>query len=132
MQDGIVKRLLDETCPQSGLQALRLQEIGCKTRANAWLWGPTAVSRPGRLSGRPQAEDSRIIVDSLKRYPLMQLRAALYRFGAAILHFKTGDGIEPQEWILKPEFQRMMPAPASRLSGGPPAARADSASRPST
>jgi hypothetical protein len=50
-----------------------------------------------------------MIADSLRRYPLMQLRAALYDSVLQFFEFRTGDGIEPQVWILKPEFSRDAP-----------------------
>ena len=108
MQDGIVKKLLDETCPQSGykLCAYRNQ---LKTRADAWLWGPnSAFKAQGGFVGS-QTEDQRIIIDSVERYPVLQVKMAIYDSVLQFFMFKTGDGIESQEWILKPGIQRMMP-----------------------
>src|SRR6185437_14849523 len=56
-----------------------------------------------------QEEDSRIIADSLVRYPFAQLRAAIYDSVLQFFMFKTGDGIESQEQILRPGIQNMMP-----------------------
>ena len=56
----------------------------------------------------------------------MHLRAAVYDSLLQFLQFKTGDGIEPQlsaSW--SPNFSRIIPEPAARLSGGAPAARPD-------
>ena len=39
--------------------------------------------------------------------------------------FKTGDGIESQEWMLKPEFQNMMPRQLPGLSRTPASSGAD-------
>jgi hypothetical protein len=108
MQDGIVKKLLDETCPQSGYRLCAYRDR-LKTRADAWLWGPdSAFHAQGGFAGS-QAEDQRIIVDSVKRYPFLQLKMAIYDSVLQFFMFKTGDGIESQEWILKPGIQRMMP-----------------------
>ncbi len=49
MQDGIVKRLLDDTCPQSGYR-LCVNKSRLKTRADAWLWHRTACSAPKAAS----------------------------------------------------------------------------------
>ena len=48
-------------------------------------------------------------MDSLERYPLLQVKMAVYSSVLQFFMFKTGDGIESQEWILKPGIARMMP-----------------------
>jgi hypothetical protein len=55
-------------------------------------------------------EESRMIADSMARYPFLQLKAALSDSFRQFFTFKTGDGIESQERILKPELQKMTPA----------------------
>jgi hypothetical protein len=107
MQDGIVKKLMDDTCPESGYKLCAYKDQ-LKTNANAWLWGPSAFHAQGGFAGS-QAEDERIIIDSLKRYPVLQVRMAIYDSVLQFFMFKTGDGIESQEWVLKPGIQRMMP-----------------------
>ena len=108
MQDGIVKRLLDDTCPQSGYKLCAYRNR-LKTRADAWLWAPDSLFRAeGGFHGN-HGEESRIIADSLARYPLLQVKAATVDSVKQFFAFKTGDGIESQEWILKPEFRKMMP-----------------------
>ena len=109
MQDGIVKRLLDETCPQSGYRLCAYRNR-LKTRADAWLWAPDSFFRAEGGFRGDHSEESRIIADSMTRYPLLQIEAALTDTVKQFFMFKTGDGIESQEWILKPEMQKMMPA----------------------
>jgi hypothetical protein len=79
--------------------------------ANAWLWGENSGFRAlgGFTSRTQQDEDGRIIVESLKRYPVMHLRTAMNDSLLQFVQFKTGDGIEPQLSILKPNFTRMIP-----------------------
>jgi hypothetical protein len=113
MQDGIVQRLMNDTCPPAGTENWRL--CGFKNRlpknANAWLWGEGSGFHAlgGFTSQTQQEEDRRVIVESLKRYPVMHLRAAAYDSVLQFLEFKTGDGIEPQLPILEPNFKRMIP-----------------------
>jgi hypothetical protein len=113
MQDGIVQRLLHETCPPAGETNWRL--CAYKNRlprnANSWLWGERSGFRAlgGFTSKRQQEEDSRMIVQSLKRYPVMHVRAAAYDTMLQFLEFKTGDGIEPQMSVIRPNFKRMIP-----------------------
>ena len=108
MQDGIVKRLLDETCPQSGYQLCAYRDH-LKTRADAWLWAPDSLFRARGGFHGDHTEEGRIIADSIRRYPWLQVEAAVRDSVRQFFTFKTGDGIESQEWILKPDFQKMMP-----------------------
>ena len=110
MQDGIVKRLLDERCtgPDTPYKLCAYKDR-LATSANGWLWGNNpAFKAQGGFVGSQQ-EDGRIIIDSLERYPFLQVRAAIYDSVLQFFMFRTGDGIESQEWILKPEISSMMP-----------------------
>lgn len=112
MQDGIVKKLMDETCPPAGRATYRLCEYKhrLKTRADAWLWGNSGFRALGGFSGHQQQEEDRqIILDSMERYPVLHVKMAVYDAVLQFLMFKTGDGIEPQEWVLEPGFRRMIP-----------------------
>lgn len=114
MQDGIVQRLMDDTCPPQGEARWRL--CAFKNRlpktANAWLWGERSGFQAlgGFASQMQQQEDRQIVMESLKRYPLMHLRAAVTDSVQQFFRFKTGDGIEPQQSITEPNFQRVIPA----------------------
>lgn len=113
VQDGIVKRLLNDTCPPAGNMNWRLcaYKNRLPTSANAWLWGEHSGFRVlGGFTGQTQQdEDGQAIVESVKRYPVMHVRAAVYDSVLQFLQFKTGDGIEPQLSILEPHFRRMIP-----------------------
>lgn len=108
MQDGIVKRLLDDTCPQSGYK-LCAEKNRLKTRADAWLWAPDSLFRAEGGFGGAHPEETRIILDSIRRYPLLQMVAAADDSIRQFFTFKTGDGIESQEWVLKPVFEKASP-----------------------
>lgn len=108
MQDGIVKKLLDDTCPGSGY-ILCAAKNRLKTRADAWLWAPDSLFRAeGGFRGRHD-EETRMILDSLRRYPLQQIADAVNDSVRQFFTFKTGDGIESQEWVLKPVFEKDAP-----------------------
>jgi hypothetical protein len=113
MQDGIVQRLLHDTCPPQGDQDWKLcpYQKRLPRNANAWLWGEGSGFHAlgGFASKSQQEEDSRIIAQSLRRYPLMHLRSAAADSVLQFVQFKTGDGIEPQLSILEPNFRRMIP-----------------------
>ena len=114
IQDGIVPRLLNDTCPPQGEAHWRL--CAFKNRlpksANVWLWTERSGFRAlgGFTNPAQLEEDRRIVLESLKRYPVMHLRAAVYDSFVQFLQFKTGDGIEPQQSIIEPNFQRVIPA----------------------
>ncbi len=113
MQDGIVQRLMDDTCPPAGSENWRLCSF--KNRlpksANAWLWGERSGFRTlgGFTNERQQQEDRRIILETIRRYPVMHLRAAVTDSLVQFLQFKTGDGIEPQLSIQERPFRRVIP-----------------------
>ena len=113
MQDGIIQRLMDDTCPPAGTEKWRLCNF--KNRlpksANAWLWGERSGFRAlgGFTNERQQQEDRRIILETFKRYPVMHLRAAANDSLLQFLQFKTGDGIEPQMSIQERPFRRVIP-----------------------
>jgi hypothetical protein len=113
MQDGIVQRLMDDTCPPAGQENWRL--CGFKNRlpksANAWLWGERSGFRAlgGFTNEKQQREDRRIILETIKRYPVMHMRAAISDSLLQFLQFKTGDGIEPQMSIQERPFRRVIP-----------------------
>jgi len=113
MQDGIVKRLLDETCPPHGdtpWRLCRVQEpIGNLCQCLAVGAGSGFHALGGFTSKEQQDEDARIVVESVKRYPVMNLKAAVYDSVLQFLEFKTGDGIEPQLTILESGFKRLIP-----------------------
>jgi hypothetical protein len=114
MQDGIVQKLMADTCPPAGDTAWRLCAYRRKLprNANAWLWGEQSAFRTlGGFTGRQQQEeDRRVILETLKRYPLLNVKMAAYDSLLQFLAFRTGDGIEPQEQILEPNFKRVIPA----------------------
>jgi hypothetical protein len=112
MQDGIVQRLMTDTCrPRGEPQPYTL--CAYRTRmprnANAWLWGERS---PFRVIGgfeRSDGEYGRIVRDSLLRYPMMHLRAAILESVRQFGQFKTGDGIESQQAILVRNFRETIP-----------------------
>ena len=108
MQDGIIKRLLDDTCPGSGY-SLCANRDRLKTRADAWLWGPDSLFRAQGGFNGPHDEETRMIADSIRRYPLLQVVDAARDSVRQFFTFKTGDGIESQEWVLKPVFEQAAP-----------------------
>jgi hypothetical protein len=109
LQDGIVMRLLDDTCPKSGYRLCAYKDELPRT-ANGYLWTPRSpFFALGHFRGTA-AESARIVHDAIVRYPLLQMRAALTNSATQFVRFGTGEGIEPQEWVLAPVFAHLVPS----------------------
>jgi hypothetical protein len=108
VQDGIVMRLLEETCPQSGYHLCAYKDEMPRT-ADQWLWDSDTPFKKLKGFEGTTAESERIIFDSLRRYPLMHLRTAWDDSYRQFTLFHTGDQVEPQEWVLYPNFERFVP-----------------------
>jgi hypothetical protein len=111
VQDGIVMRLLEDTCPQSGYRLCAYKDEMPRT-ADQWLWDSDTPFKKLKGFTGTTAESERIIFDSLRRYPLMHLRTALADTARQFSLFRTGDQLEPQEWVLYPTFERFVPGQA--------------------
>jgi len=108
MQDGIVQRLLDDTCPDAGYRLCAYKNNLPKT-ANDYLWGRESPFRPmGSFRGTP-GESRRIIAESLKRYPGLHLKMAALNTARQFARFATGDGIQPQHDELVPVLEKVAP-----------------------
>jgi hypothetical protein len=109
VQDGIVERLLDDTCPQSAYRLCAYKGKLPKL-ANDFLWGAESPFREqlGGFEGMA-AESSSIISESLKRYPLMHLKTALVSMLEQLVTFRTGDGLEPLSDIPVPAIKLLQP-----------------------
>jgi hypothetical protein len=108
LQDGIVMRLLDETCPGSGYRLCAYKEQLPPT-GDGYLWTPRSpFFALGHFEGTA-AESARIVRAAILRYPLLQIADALNDALAQFVRFGTGEGFEPQEWVLKPVFTHLIP-----------------------
>jgi hypothetical protein len=108
LQDGIVMRLLDDTCPQSHYQLCAYKDALPRT-ADQWLWNTSSPFFALKKFAGTNDESSRIIWDSLRRYPVLQLKAALADTARQFVTFRTGDQIEPQEWVLSAPLKQFIP-----------------------
>jgi len=108
LQDGIVMRLLDDTCPKSGYRLCAYRDSLPPT-ADGWLWTPDSPFSPLVISRGTAAESERIVRDAILRYPSLQLKAAIGDAATQFARFRTGDQIEPQEWVLYPVLARYLP-----------------------
>jgi hypothetical protein len=109
LQDGIVMKLLEDTCPKSGY-TLCAYRNSLPATADGWLWTPhSPFFQLGHFAGTAK-ESGRIVRDAIVRYPFLQLRAAVADSVVQFARFGTGDQIEPQEWVLSPTFRQFVPS----------------------
>lgn len=109
LQDGIVMRLLDDTCPQSGYVLCRWRD-SLPATGDAWLWTPNSpFFKLGHFEGTA-AESGRIVRDALLRYPMMQIEKAAADAAIQFGRFGTGEDIKPQQWALAPVLELCLPA----------------------
>lgn len=108
LQDGVVMRLLEDTCPRAGYR-LCIYKDRLPPRADAWLWAPySPFFKLGGFAGTG-AELARIVIDNFRRYPLLNVKLVLLDGARQFVSFKTGDQVEPQQWALHSVFAAFTP-----------------------
>lgn len=108
LQDGLVMRLLEDTCPRSGYRLCAYKDR-LPPRANAWLWAPySPFLKLGGFEGT-RAESEKIIRDSMVRYPLLNIAMVFADAGRQFVSFRTGDQVEPQQWAVQRAFSDYLP-----------------------
>jgi hypothetical protein len=108
LQDGLVTRLLDDECPQAHYALCKYKDHLPPT-AERWLWFPESpFNKLGRFKGTA-AESQRIVMDIVRAYPGGLFLSTLDDTAHQLVTFRTGDQIEPQEWVLYPDLDRFIP-----------------------
>lgn len=108
LQDGIVQKLLDDTCPQSRYPLCPFKN-SLPHRADSWLWnGDSPFNQFHRFHG-PVSPYEHMIADSIYRYPVTNVVAVLKDTALQFVTFRTGDQIEPQEWVLYSDLAHYVP-----------------------
>lgn len=112
LQDGIVKRYLDEHCPDPRLKLCPYRNELPRT-ADEFLWSYGIFNDLGRFDGL--GEEMRFIVlRSVQAYPLQQVEAALAATAGQLRLVETGHGTHDRIWhtygIIKRFIAREMPA----------------------
>ena len=87
VEDGIVKRYLDDKCPDPSLQLCAFTE-NFPTDADWWLWDGSSPFRQLK-DFEGSAEEKRITVETLTLYPLLHLKAAISAAALQLVKFKT-------------------------------------------
>jgi hypothetical protein len=93
LQDGIVKKYLDEHCPDPKLQ-LCADKDQLPSTADAWFWGSALFDRLGRFAGLGP-EMAKIAAESVIDYPALQIETAAIATARQLIDVGTGEGVLP-------------------------------------
>jgi hypothetical protein len=109
MGDGVVKKTLTDLCPQQPEMVLCPYKDHLPKTADNFLWGPESpFNKIGRFYG-PKPEYDLIVRHSLTHYPLQSLMPGLWGSLRQYFMVRSGDGVEPQVWVLRDLFYGLMP-----------------------
>lgn len=111
VEDGLVKRYLDEQCPDATLQ-LCAYRTTMPEIADDWLWGDSPLYKLGGWRAY-EPEERRIIQATLARYPLDHLATAVSATVSQFASFATEvsvDDNDPTFWSFKELIPQWQPA----------------------
>ena len=108
LDDGIVRRYLDEHCPDPRFKLCdHRQEL--PDDADKFFWGDAVFDRLGRFDGLHD-EMQTIVLESLREYPALQLRTALKAFATQLVRVGTGYGVNTEIWHSYGMIENFVPA----------------------
>ena len=112
LQDGIVKRYLDDHCPDPKLKLCTYKDQ-LPNDADVWFWGSKLFDSLGRFAGLGK-EMEKIVVKSLIEYPSLQAETSAIATVKQLIEVHTGEGVVTTVWHTYGIIDRYMPqlAPA--------------------
>lgn len=113
LQDGIVKRYLDDHCPDPALKLCPYRNE-LPRDADEFLWGNSLFDRLGRFDGLG-GEMRTIVLGSLRDYPIMQIESALIATARQLVAVGTGEGIVTTMWHTYGMIERYTPSVAPAM-----------------
>ena len=112
LETGIVKRYLDDHCPDPTLR-LCPHKDALPADADDFFWGDGIFDTLGRFDGM-RDEMKRIALDSLTEYPLLQLRSVAGETARQVVKVDTGAGVVNWVWntydVIKAHMPEAVPA----------------------
>jgi hypothetical protein len=96
LQDGIVKKYLDEHCPDPKLMLCAYKDQ-LPNDADVWFWGSPLFDRLGRFDGLGTEMQS-IALKSIIEYPVLQLETAGIATVRQMIAVHTGEGVVDNIW----------------------------------
>jgi hypothetical protein len=116
LEDGIATRYLNDHCPDPRLKLCPYRNQ-LPRNADDFLWNDGVFDKLGRFGGLDD-EMRRIVLGSLRDYPMMQIKAALIDTGRQLGDVATGYGILTTIWHTYGIIERYTPSvvPAMRAA----------------
>lgn len=116
LEDGIVTRYLNDHCPDPRLKLCPYRNQ-LPRNADDFLWNDGVFNKLGRFAGLDD-EMRRIVLESLRDYPLLQIKAALIDTTRQFGDVGTGYGVLDTIWHTYGIIERYTPsaAPAMRAA----------------
>jgi hypothetical protein len=108
LQDGIVKRYLDEHCPDPRLRLCQHRDE-LPGDADVFFWGSELFNRLGRFDGLND-EMRLIALESVRDYPALQLKTAVTAFATQLVKVATGYGVNNEIWHTHGMIENFVPA----------------------
>jgi len=112
LQDGIVKRYLDDHCPDPTLRLCPYKDE-LPPNADAWFWGSDLFDKLGRFAGLDR-EMERIVIASAIDYPGLQIETAAISAAEQLVDVHTGEGVANTVWhtygVIQHYAPRLVPA----------------------
>jgi len=111
LQDGIVKKYLDDHCPDPK-RILCPYKDQLPDNADVWFWGSQLFDKLGRFDGLG-VEMQTIVVNSLLEYPDLQAKTASAATIRQLIAVHTGEGVVNTVWhtygIIEQYTPRLVP-----------------------
>ncbi len=116
LEDGIVRKFLDEHCQHSRFR-LCAHRDDLPQSADVFLWGGPLFTQLGRFDGLGD-EMRTIVLESTADYPWLQAKMAVRAAARQLIRVKTGEGILPTIWHTYGIIQNFTPwnLPAMRAA----------------
>ena len=116
LQDGIVTRYLKDHCPDPRLKLCPYRDQ-LPLDADSFLWGKSVFNELGRFDGLGD-EMRTIVLESLRDYPMLQIRTALRSTVEQLVAVGTGEGVGTTVYHTYGIIDRFTPsaAPAMRAA----------------
>ena len=112
LQDGIVKKYLDEHCPDPALRLCAYKDQ-LPHDADVWFWGSDLFNKLGRFAGLGKEMET-IAVGSVVDYPALQIETAAAAAAKQLVAVHTGEGVLNVIWhtysIVECYTPRLVPA----------------------
>lgn len=108
VQTGIAARYLEDNCPDQSLQLCDWRNE-LPTDGDYWLWnGKSPLWKMGGWEGF-EDEAQRIVIDSIRDYPLLHLGAAIEGTASQLAMVETGDYLTPWTWHARSMLKKYAP-----------------------